>query len=269
MFSIVIFLYKNAFFISVAENLQNIIQEQIRSLSSGQSLITPSSGSGGRELKENSKSVKPPHSAQQMSHQPPQQQQQQQQPAHPAATTVVAAAPTLNANAQAALMILLTAQMQSQTGEASILQNPQVVGILQNLVNQAGDPTKQCDANVTEILNDPALSAVFRAGGSVGVPQPPQVAAPSHWSQQQAPPPQTESVGRFALLETPKSTRPILLGDAPPGYAPAKSIPVSKDTSPTPPMVANNLNNLLNAQNLSQLLGSLTDAKQGDFLHFI
>lgn len=39
---------------------------------------------------------------------------------------------------QAALMILLTAQMQSQTGETSILQNPQVVSILQNLVNQAG-----------------------------------------------------------------------------------------------------------------------------------
>jgi len=35
-------------------------------------------------------------------------------------------------------MILLTAQMQSQTGETSILQNPQVVSILQNLVNQAG-----------------------------------------------------------------------------------------------------------------------------------
>ena len=226
--------------------------------------MTPTSGSGSRELKENSKSVKAPHTAQQMSHQPP-QQQQQQQPAHPTATTVVAAAPTLNANAQAALMILLTAQMQSQTGEASILQNPQVVGILQNLVNQAGDPTKQCDANVTEILNDPALSAVFRAGGPVGGPPPTQVAAPPHWSQQQAPP-QTESVGRFALLETPKSTRPILLGDAPPGYAPAKNIPVSKDTSPTPPMVANNLNNLLNAQNLSQLLGSLTDVKQGEDL---
>ncbi len=251
---------------SVAENLQNIIQEQIRSLSSGQSLMTPSSGSGGREPKENLKSVKTSHPAQQMSHQPPQQQQQQQQqqPAHPSATTaVVAAAPTLNANAQAALMILLTAQMQSQTGEASILQNPQVVGILQNLVNQAGDPTKQCDANVTEILNDPALSAVFRAGGTVAGPPPPQVAAPTHWSQ---PPQQTESIGRFALLETPKSTRPILLGDAPPGYAPAKSIPVSKDTSPTPPMVANNLNNLLNAQNLSQLLGSLTDVKQGEDL---
>ena len=35
-------------------------------------------------------------------------------------------------------MILLTAQMQSQSGEPSLLQNPQVVSILQTLVNNAG-----------------------------------------------------------------------------------------------------------------------------------
>lgn len=181
-------------------------------------------------------------------------QQQQHATVQSVPATVIAAAPTLNANAQAALMILLTAQMQSQTGETSILQNPHVVGILQNLVNQAGDPTKQCETNVTELLNDPALSSVFRIGTTVAPPAP----AP-HWQ----PPAQAapETVGRYALLETPKSTRPILLGDAPPGYAPVKSAPVSKDTSPTPPMVANNLNNLLNAQNLNQLLGSLTDVK--------
>lgn len=89
--------------IPVAQNLQNIIQEQIHSLSSGS---TPDS-------------------------QPEAQQQQQQQQAPP---TMVVATPTLNSNAQAALMILLTAQMQSsQTGESSLLQNPQVVGILQVL----------------------------------------------------------------------------------------------------------------------------------------
>ena len=244
----------------VAENLQNIIQEQIRSLSSGPSLHSPASNS--RDQKDGSKS------GTQLAASQPQQPHQQQQSVVPIAvpvsaasgpTTVVAAAPTLNANAQAALMILLTAQMQSQTGEASILQNPQVVGILQNLVNQAGDPTKHCDTNVTEILNDPALSSVFRLGPTQVAPT---VAAP-HWQQpqqltqqQQHPAPE-----RFTLLETPKPTRPILLGDAPPGYAPVKSVPVSKDTSPTPPMVANNLNNLLNAQNLNQLLGSLTEAK--------
>jgi hypothetical protein len=115
------------FLFTVAENLQNIIQEQIRSLSSGHH----SSGSNNRD-REYKESGNPKSGKQQA------QQSVMQHPAPQSAptTTLIAAAPTLNANAQAALMILLTAQMQSQTGEASILQNPQVVGILQNLVNQ-------------------------------------------------------------------------------------------------------------------------------------
>jgi hypothetical protein len=104
--------------ISVADNLQNIIQEQIRSLSSGQ---PHHATTANRDYKENSGAA--PKSAK------PQMPHQQQQHAGPPAT-MVAAAPTLNANAQAALMILLTAQMQSQTGETSILQNPQVMILL-------------------------------------------------------------------------------------------------------------------------------------------
>ena len=121
--------------------------------------MLPSSSSANRENKENGGAPKSGKPQPPPPPQPPAMQQQQHATVQSVPATVIAAAPTLNANAQAALMILLTAQMQSQTGETSILQNPHVVGILQNLVNQAGDPTKQCETNVTELLNDPALSS--------------------------------------------------------------------------------------------------------------
>ena len=134
--------------------------------------MLPSSSSANRENKENGGAPKSGKPQPPPPTQPPAMQQQQHATVQSVPATVIAAAPTLNANAQAALMILLTAQMQSQTGETSILQNPHVVGILQNLVNQAGDPTKQCETNVTELLNDPALSSVFRIGTTVAPPAP-------------------------------------------------------------------------------------------------
>lgn len=130
--------------------------------------------------------------------------------------TLVAATPNLNSNAQAALMILLTAQMQAQSGESSLLQNPQVVGILQNLV----DPSSgQSEVSLNEILSNPTLSNVF---------------SQSRYGK----------VGNAPAIPSP----PLKEALAPP----------LKDSSPTPPIVANNLNNLLNTQNLSELLGSLT-----------
>lgn len=106
---------------TVAQNLQRIIQEQIQTLSSGTS---------------NEKSSSP-------------------EPLTPTSTNS-------NSNAQAALMILLTAQMQSQQNEtqdnnSNLLQNPQVVGVLQNLVDQAANPSAPpvCPSNINEILNNP------------------------------------------------------------------------------------------------------------------
>ena len=135
-------------------------------------------------------------------------------------------------------MILLTAQMQSQSGEPSLLQNPQVVSILQTLVNNAGSqpgvapssaataaPTtadnKQNDIN--ELLKDPSLASVFNRN--------------EHQQGQQS---------RPALLDTPKTTsRPILLGNAP-------------NTENV--LVDNSL--LSNTQSLTQLLGVLSSDQQ-------
>lgn len=134
---------------------------------------------------------------------------------------MVSVAPSMNSNAQAALMILLTAQMQSQqnvngTDEGSnLLQNPQVVGVLQNLVNQAADPATSSSGNLNEILSNPALGSVFGPTG----------------------------------LE-PKEKAVMI-------HPHIDNIPSNKTPSPTPPIIANNLNNLLNAQNLKDLLGSL------------
>ena len=131
---------------------------------------------------------------------------------------MVAATPSLDSNAQAALMILLTAQMQSQTGESSLLQNSQVVGILQNLVSQ---PQGNGSApSLNELMSNPVLSPVF--GGAVA-------------REDQDP----------ANKAIPNYQNPPVNG-------------APKDSSPTPPLLANNLNNLLNTQNLNQLLGSLT-----------
>ena len=134
-------------------------------------------------------------------------------------------------------MILLTAQMQSQSGEPSLLQNPQVVSILQTLVNNAGSqpgvapssaataaPTtadnKQNDIN--ELLKDPSLASVFNRNE------------------------QQHQQSRPALLDTPKTTsRPILLGNAP-------------NTENV--LVDNSL--LSNTQSLTQLLGVLSSDQQ-------
>ena len=173
--------------------------------------------------------------------------------------TMVAATPNLNSNAQAALMILLTAQMQQQAGDASLLQDPQVVGILQNLVNTATDPSSGGnDMSLTELMSNPVLSPMF-----TGAQQPRSVG----WGAKgaAAPAPVTNNAssaenkenGRPTLLDTPKG-RPILLADPAANNGQVTPPQAPKDASPTPPIVANNLNNLLNAQNLSELLGSIT-----------
>jgi hypothetical protein len=153
---------------------------------------------------------------------------------------------SISSNAQAALMILLTAQMQSQSGEPSVLQNPQVVSILQSLVNNAD---KSSDMN--ELVKDPSLAAVFSPVGPAGV-------APGSTISLDA--------NRPALLDTPK-TRPILLGNPPP----PPPMPVSTHNDLTAASAASaaapgglngslneSIGELLNAQNLNQLLGSLS-----------
>ena len=150
-----------------------------------------------------------------------------------------AATSSISSNAQAALMILLTAQMQSQSGEPSVLQNPQVVSILQTLVNNAD---KSSDMN--ELVKDPSLAAVFSPVG------PPTAATTGSTIGLDA--------NRPALLNTPK-TRPILLGNAPPQSAAPPTIASSNDglTASITANTPGGLDNLLNAQNLNQLLGSL------------
>ncbi len=174
---------------TVAQNLQTIIQDQIQSLSSGrpspsrQECVSSSGATTGVAKTTPS-----------------------------APNVALASTPAANSNAQAALMILLTAQMQSQTGgDASLLQNPQVVNVLQSLVGNGAATAQQSPSNINELLSNPALSPVF--GG--------QVAA--------------------TMLDQ--------MGEKKEGA-----------TVPSSPMVANNLNNLLNTQNLNQLLGSLNAA---------
>ena len=146
-------------------------------------------------------------------------------------------------------MILLTAQMQSQSGEPSLLQNPQVVSVLQNLVNNAGGEKPAVDLN--DLMKDPSLASVFRPT--------------------QLPTTQTttvtnnglSSMARPALLDTPKS-RPILLSNPPPstsnnsGGGGTPTAPASDSNAAT----TTNLYTLLNTQNLNQLLGSLTNSSQ-------
>ena len=145
---------------AVAQNLQNIIQEQIQTLSTGTStsnaavsasaaVLTTSASSNSTVTTSNASSSisnRPTAAASSTTNGllygvPP--------PPPPAApvtaptassTTPIQSSSSINSNAQAALMILLTAQMQSQSGEPSLLQNPQVVSILQTLVNNAGSP---------------------------------------------------------------------------------------------------------------------------------
>ena len=205
-----------------------------------------------------------------------------------------AISPTLNTNAQAALAILLTAQMQSQTGETSILQNPQVVGILQNLVSQAGNPEHSKNpvngesgtSNLNELLNHPALSNVI--GGTlsnptVGIQQqmnwPTSVNGDNVQSngdinqasiltqpqglvmnaQQQA-----SMAQRTALLDTPK--RPSLLGQAPGGISshsqPTQAITsLSSSCASATPVISNSQSNSTAPSILTNNLSNLLNAQ--------
>lgn len=172
------------FLFTVAQNLQNIIQEQIQTLSSGAILpsaaaaSTPASNaqSSGTVTNVSSSIVNRPVSTSTAV-------STASNLMYPTTTTssssTAAASASLSSNAQAALMILLTAQMQSQSGQPSVLQNPQVVSILQTLVNS--EAASEAPKDVTELMKDPSLASVFQT------PRP-------------------------ALLDTPK-TRPILLGN--------------------------------------------------------
>lgn len=220
--------------ITVAQNLQNIITEQIQTLSSGTASAFSSATnaavsssaptSSASSVTNVSSSIVNRPAAAVVSTTTAYGTQQQQQPQQSS---------SLSSNAQAALMILLTAQMQSQSGEPSVLQNPQVVSILQTLVNNAAasenttnKPTTQqpppaptaasATVDMNELLKDPSLAAVFRSN----------------------------TTQRPALLDTPK-TRPILLTN------PLTGANANEDLMPS------NLDNLLNTQNLNQLLGSL------------
>ena len=280
------------FIISVANNLQNIIQEQIQTLSSGQAStalsdsnsITSSSTTAADSAADATSSGESTNLATLIP---------TSTPGSGPTPTLVQATPTLNSNAQAALAILLTAQMQSRTGqEASILQNPQIIGILHNLVQSASDPTGPTNVSLTELMSNPVLSPVFQ-----GATQPGQIRPQQPLQQQPATPTSSyqssldmnnkeNQHNRTTLLDTPVAPstqggapiRPTLLSD-PSGssssngsngqISPSGSTNSStgggsgnttfapKDASPTPPIVANNLNELLNTKNLNELLGSL------------
>ena len=272
-----------AFHFTVAQNLQNIIQEQIQTLSSGTTLLPTVAASSGVSAPPTASTVTsvassmasnginvnrpgstantvttssmlyrvpPPATSMSTSMAPSTAPVMQAQATLPTGVAGTVAPPaqqapaSISSNAQAALMILLTAQMQSQSGEPSVLQNPQVVSILQSLVNNAD---KSSDMN--ELVKDPSLAAVFSPVGPAG-------------------PGSTISLdaNRPALLDTPK-TRPILLGNAPP----PPPMPVSTHNDLTAASAASaaaagglngslndSMGELLNAQNLNQLLGSLS-----------
>uniref|UniRef100_A0A0K2V4V9 RRM domain-containing protein n=2 Tax=Lepeophtheirus salmonis TaxID=72036 RepID=A0A0K2V4V9_LEPSM len=206
---------------SFAQNLQNIIQEQIVSISSG-----GVSSTHNNERNSSSEVVVMPG-------------RQQTPPPH-----VVPVNPNLNANAQAALMILLTAQMQSETGEVSLLQNPQVVGILQSLVSQAGTKNSSSNGNggspsLTDLLSDPVLSSVLHNNNRLQ----------KVLNKENRPSSMLDNSGVI-------KRSPTLLGDAPQGY----SANLGRKDSP-PPLIPNNLSSLLNTQNLSELLGSLDPSR--------
>ena len=246
----------------VAQNLQNIIQEQIQNLSSGTSMLPAMAASTvptASTVASSSSTTSMVPTSTVAPRAPPQAQPSYSvvpgsitaPTAAPTATSAAAAASaasTLNSNAQAALMILLTAQMQSQSGEPSLLQNPQVVSVLQNLVNNAGggssaeDQKQQPSVDLNDLMKDPSLASVFRPA-----------AAATNVNGLSAAMTAAAAASRPALLDTPKS-RPILLNN-PPTAPPQTSNTQNEATAAS---VTNNLNNLLNTQNLNQLLGSLT-----------
>ena len=104
----------------------------------------------------------------------------------------------LNSNAQAALMILLSAQQDS-----SILQNPQVVNVLQSLVagsGQSGQDGSRQNAKTADLMSHPVLSSVLGQTTTAAA------------SQQQSAPGLSQQAGndpygkRTALLGKPPST---------------------------------------------------------------
>ena len=249
----------------VAQNLQNIIQEQIQNLSSGTSMLPAMAASTvptASTVSSTSTSMVPTSTGGPRA--PPQAQPSYSvvpgsitaPTATPTVTSAAAsAASTLNSNAQAALMILLTAQMQSQSGEPSLLQNPQVVSVLQNLVNNAGggssaeDQKTQPSVDLNDLMKDPSLASVFR----------PTTAAATNVNGLSAAMTAAAAASRPALLDTPKS-RPILLNNPPTAAPPPppQTSNTQNEATAAAASVTNNLNNLLNTQNLNQLLGSLT-----------
>lgn len=196
-----------------AQNLQNIIQTQIQTIQTG---IPP-------EKRQNSPSPTPTTDIL------PQSLSNQQQ---------------INANAQAALMILLTAQRQAQSGENSLLHNPEVVNVLQSLVCQANDPMKPDMDPYAEIMSIPGITVALGQPPTQQVPAPISYNVPTSaagWAK----PPQ--------LVNSTKERQVIVTSPNPGSTSPSN--PQGK--SP-PPIIANNLNLLSNAQSLNQLLGVIS-----------
>jgi len=195
-----------------AQNLQNIIQTQIQTIQTG---IPP-------EKRQNSPSPTP------VSEVLPQSLNNHQ----------------INSNAQAALMILLTAQRQAQSGENSILHNPEVVNVLQSLVCQANDPLKPDMDPYAEIMSIPGIT--------VALGQPPIQQVPAQISYNVP----TSSAGwaQQAQLMNPTKEKQVIVNSTSPGT----STPSNPQGKSPPPIIANNLNLLSNAQSLNQLLGVIS-----------
>jgi len=193
-----------------AQNLQNIIQTQIQTIQTGVPLDKRQS------------SPTPPPASEIL---PPNIGSRQQ----------------INSNAQAALMILLTAQRQAQAGENSLLHNPEVVNVLQSLVSQANDPMTPDSDPYAEIMNIPGIT--------VALGQPPtQVTSYPNTSAHTWQQPQIISNTKDRQIMTTQSA-----GDSNPTNPQGKS---------PPPIIANNLNLLSNAQSLNQLLGVISNPVQ-------
>ena len=179
------------FFFLVAQNLQNIIQTQIQSIQSG--------GTSDLEAEEQLAAGQEQLVVGQEQLAAGQEQQQQQL--------------AVNPNAQAALMILLTAQQQAQAGGQSLLQNQEVVAVLQNLVCETAEAVEAADP-YAQIMRIPDLQL---------------------------------ALGQPMLAWQPEQQQQLDNS----GYL---------GTSP-PPVIANNLNLLSNAQSLNELLGSITQQR--------
>jgi hypothetical protein len=195
-----------------AQNLQNIIQTQIQTIQTG---IPP-------EKRQTSPSPTPASDLL-----PPTLGTQQQ----------------INSNAQAALMILLTAQRQAQAGENSLLHNPEVVNVLQSLVCQANEPMKPDMDPYAEIMSIPGITV------ALGQPPTQQVPAPRPYN----PPTSAPSWPQPQLISSTKDRQVIVTSPNT-----GSSSPSNPQGKSPPPIIANNLNLLSNAQSLNQLLGVIS-----------